>query len=209
LWLGDGSFLVGGLAPDPAYIGLPLHLLEDDGTFVRSFGAEPPTFDPANESATARNAVARNDTVWAARPDRYAIDMFSVDGEHLRTFVRAADWFPDRVREGNRGRWGTYLPDPLLLDLALDDDGLLWVVLVLGRPDAVSTTPAEYVSGRRRDWYRTLIEVIDPRHGQLVARTVLNEFCNGFTEPGVIYTHREDDAGDVFYELWDVELRAQ
>ncbi len=204
-WLADGSFLVGGLTLAEGRAGFPLHRLNPEGDVVRSFGAYPAVYDPAYDVRGMRRSTIRHDTLWATRIDRYAIDVLSLDGDHLRTLIRRAPWFPDRERTPS-GPWGTYLPPPYMEDLSFDADGNLWVVMVLGRPEWVPDKQVDYVSGARREYWRTLIEVLDPKSGRLIARTFMDQFCDGFTEPGVIYTHREDEQGDVVYDIWDIAL---
>jgi hypothetical protein len=205
-WLDDGSFLVGGTVATEDRIGYPLHHLAPDGSIIRSFGSYPPRADPTYDAVSFRRAVVHADTVWASRLDRYSIDMMTLGGEHIATFVRNAEWFPDR-NSSNQKAWGTYLPDPYLVDLTLDNSGYLWVLTVVGREEWVPGKPVEYESGNRREYYRTLIEVLEPRSGRLVAHRFFEDFTDGFAEPGVMYTHRPDSAGDIVYDVWHVSIQ--
>jgi hypothetical protein len=92
--LREGRLIVNGVSFSDAQIGLPLHMIGADGELLKSFGADPPISDLWDSGAFHRSiAVAANGDIWVAHRDVYQIEQYDPDGNHLRTFRRAVDWF--------------------------------------------------------------------------------------------------------------------
>jgi hypothetical protein len=127
-------------------------------------------------------------------------------GERRKTLRRPSTWFSPRYSEP-KAVWGVDAPPPYLIDVQADPRGLLWTVLIVPRPDFKPPgEPRAYPLGEVATIYRTMIEIIDPNSGRVVARRIVPSMVHGFAAPGMIYSHREDAAGDLVYDVWRVQL---
>jgi hypothetical protein len=204
--LRDGSFVIGGTSFTSDRIGFPLHLVTPDGAQMRSFGAERPVYDPRNSSAGFRKVTASGNLVWATRIDRYRIEAWDASkGLMKQAFVSSPSWFP--LRNTSPGiKWGEVRPFSWVKDIATDEAGRLWVVSVIARDDWKRTPGAKYDSARLREYYQTVVDVINPTTSRVVVRTFVPEYTHGFAAPGVLYSHRETSDGDIVYDVWRVAL---
>jgi hypothetical protein len=146
----------------------------------KSFGRranEPVARDGSRQPHLARSG----NTIWAAELTRYRLTQWSATGEILRVLERKPAWFDE-----NRADWGgpDKPPREHIAGLAIDERGFLWVLINVAAPTWREAWPSvppgtrEISSDRiRRDkQYRTIIEVIDPTAGRVVARQNFNEY---------------------------------
>lgn len=119
-------------------------------------------------------------TMFMAPPYAYIIEQWDTVGRHLLTITRKAAWFPPRTEATlATGRsWDVAKPLPGLCRLWMDSSGLLWV---LGRNGAHNWQPGPKRPQLRGEdvalpqspedatkYLETIVEVLDPRSGQLV-----------------------------------------
>jgi hypothetical protein len=187
--------------------GHPLHTLSTSGELLASFGG--PLAPPARGRLSSVTRIIAADHsgagVWAARPDRYELEHWSVAGQRTMVVHRRAGWFPpvDRV---SRSKWS----DPIfpgILSLYQDSQGLLWV---LGRvpKDRWRPTPENYGLTLQTDPlnYDTVIEVLDVKARRLLASPRYPWVAHRFTESGLVVSHRENADGILVAALWRVSL---
>lgn len=194
--LEGGWLAVGAILADPALIGLPIHLVSPRGTIVRSFGADPPLRDLSSTDVVHRTlAASTGQRVWAAPLTEYVVERWSRDGELLERWRRDVPWFRPHSDYGLND--GSRPPGPGVYALREDASGLLWVLIRVPDPewqDAFVEKPDPYGRVSRRvenmhDYMDTVIEVIDPEGGVVVARAQHDLAFSGFA--GDIFAYAE------------------
>ena len=143
--LDDGKrYVVQASIPDPEHAGMPLHIIDGSG-ILKSFGTwdEPGAQSgglPGDGSSDLRVAVSPDGNVFAARQYDYAVAAWSLEGSRLG------------MLEGptlNEERFSAAPPsadNPLpniLGDIRVDSKGLLWVSLMIRRPDWLKNLMAD------------------------------------------------------------------
>ena len=143
--LDDGKrYVVQASIPDPEHAGMLLHIIDGSG-ILNSFGTwdEPGAQSgglPGDGSSDLRVVVSPDGKVFAARQYDYAIAAWSLDGSRLG------------MLEGptlNEERFSAAPPsadNPLpniLGDIRVDSKGLLWVSLMIRRPDWLKNLMAD------------------------------------------------------------------
>lgn len=175
VWLAmvdGGSFVIAAPIRTPARVGYPLHLVNGAGRIVRSFGSTSGAFRPDipyfDNRTIAHGAPGQ---VWAAHLNQYRIELWSTEGRKLRELRRTVPWFPAYL--ANRAPSRSVPPPTLLGQVRQDRAGRLWVRIRV--PDAnwrraVRPGGPHGVTVSDHDRYvDTIIEVIDPRRGRLLA----------------------------------------
>lgn len=211
--LPGGDFVLNGIRRTAESLGYPLHRFTHDGGFVGSFGTDDTFVTPQTEYQKARRtiAAAEGGGVWAAHPTEYRLEHWDDQGQLVTQLVRNADWFPPH------DNYGVLSPDrppePRIVAVRVID-GNVWVVIHVG-----SAEWRRWIRRRRgRDgvyWeaeayervYDTVIEVIDPTRGSLIASTRFEHLPLGFLDAAHVYSAR-GATGDVKrYDVWRVRLR--
>lgn len=96
--LDSSTILVNGMAPGPAGMPQPLHVLQLDGTITNSFGAERleqamKIYGP-HPVLFARIATPMPDgTFWSAPLNEYRMELRAQDGSVIQTVSRQPIWF--------------------------------------------------------------------------------------------------------------------
>ncbi len=211
---GSGSLVISGPIHTRDRAGYPLHRIADDGSGqVLSFGPDMAVLDPAHPSFSRRILGSRGNGLWAARQDRYDIEQWTENGDLLRVLVRHAPWFPVRNSEVT-GPLLESRPDPWLTGLWADDAGLLWVALIVPVPSYrdIQRNLKHELKGRYPGLtellrlYRTRIDVIDPRTGELITHGFIPDPVHWVAAPGLVLAYRTDpDEGDLV-DVWKVAI---
>jgi hypothetical protein len=206
--LKDGRFVIATEVTGPSRTGLPLHLMSSDGTIAKSFGAEAPMIRPDDPRELWRViATAGPAEVWAAHANRYEIERWDVAGILRQVLVRDTPMFPpSRVLTGM---------DPIpsiIVALRQDPEGYVWTLL--GIPKSGRAASSSRATGRTggpppnalNEIFDTVIEVLDPRTGTLVASRRMPLMANGFWS-GDLLTTIETNSDDVpVMSIWQVHL---
>lgn len=199
---GDGRLVTGALLPTPdGGIGL-VHVVDADGQRVRSLGPEV-TLEAARASRTFRTVAPSGDSaVWVGMPDRYEVQLYSLDGTHLRTVRRDTEMF-----RPHDGRIATVPEDgpprPRIVDIQEQPNGELWVLLRVpdtgwreafvdgldpyGRPRQAVGDPARYYDG--------VLEILDVPRGVLRMRARTDQALAWFAGPGLVAGEAHDLMG--------------
>lgn len=205
------SVLVGGYSMTPELLGRAVHLLSPDGHRARSFGEPPhPVEGPDPHGYMRSVAPARNGGIWVASRDRYLIEHWSEEGDRMAILRRDVDWFePLPASAGDPPP-----PRAFLRSISQDPDGLLWVTLGVpgGRwREAAERDPGSPHGWRMVDedlWMTTVVEVIDPERGQVLASVRLPRRATSVFGDWLIGETRIDvDAGRVEIAVMRMELR--
>jgi 6-bladed beta-propeller protein len=208
------SFVAHIVIPAPDKYGLPLHLLDQEGSLVRSFGLSDATIPLGADRALLRVVARSTDsTVWTARKDSGVVEEWAVSGKRLRRlsgglatlanrygiprYLTADDILGPRTRALSQGR-----------------DGYLWVLMSVASSNSIASSPT--VEGHQQkaepDGHQyvnrklaTLIAVVRLRDGQLIASRVVPDEMEGFTSDGYAFS-RDAGSADVI-RLWRLSIR--
>ncbi|TVP53533.1 MAG: hypothetical protein EA351_15060 [Gemmatimonadales bacterium] len=213
--LAGGWRIMNQMLRTPESAGLPIHAWDRDGAFVRSFGANPPIEDLRNSHLHFRHlAPASDSAVWSAHRIRYVIEEWNVNGTMVREFTREVPWF----LPGERGGFvdPESPPNPELGPIHSDRAGLLWVVVQVPSAnweEALEMLPDPYgrpqlVPGNPRQYQDSVIEVINPSTGRVVARTRTDHRIRGFVEDGMVYTYDETESMEPVVRILKLKLAA-
>lgn len=204
--LANDSWMASGMAFTEDHVGYPLHQLTRDGITRRSFGGDMEVL-VGRPSSTQRMIATDTlrDGVWSARPDRYEIEFWTANGERRLTLDRLTAWFPDRDIEGSRNRWQDPI-HPRLRDMYVDDSGHVWVLLAVAK-EGWKPSPENF-GPLSTHWLNldTMVEVIDPDSGELVASQRFPWIASAFTNNGSLVSYREDADGIMVLDIWRPEL---
>lgn len=171
----NGEVIAQFHVPSASLAGYTVHRLDRNGRFLRSFAELRGGYRRSDWTATFRPmAPAADGGVWVAYPNRYEIELWSADGRLRRTLVRDASWFRPWSAESNRDP-RRQRPRPAIVGIRQDAAGRLWVSMRIADP---RWTPAPRVVGEEGTiqppeadrLFDTLVEVIDPASGRLIAR---------------------------------------
>jgi hypothetical protein len=213
-FLPSGQAIVGARLHGPSQVGLPLHLLDSLGSVVRSFGADPPIREWGNPSKVRRTlAPSRAGGVWSGERTRYAIEHWTAAGERTHGFFAEVPWF--RPHEGFGRRDSSNTPNPTIYAIHEDADGMLWLAIRVPAEDWRDA----YRAGRdpygretsvvddENALYDTVVEVIDPARGRVVATGRHPLAAWGFTRCGRLIFHRYLPDMTSRVEIWETGIR--
>lgn len=205
--LPNGTWVVSGMSFTEERAGFPLHLMTSAGVIRNSFGGDMPVLT-GRPSSTQRMIASdpKRNGIWAGRPDRYELELWTPNGERKRLLDRAAKWFPDREFEGSRNKWQDPI-HPRLRDIYVDDAGLVWSIVALAKA-GWKPTPENF-GPLSTHWQNldTMVEVIDPENGELVATQRFRWIASAFTNNGFLVSYREDADGIMVLDIWRPKLQ--
>lgn len=205
--------------PAPELMGVLYHLVDMDGRHVRSFGETDGPVDPWSAEEHARRIhYAGHGILWAVsvriQEGRYRLERWSLEtGRLLGRWVREGPGLRPPESLGAVPE-GLLPPSPSVRYLTTDGNGLLWVFSTVPVPDwQDGMTRTTDGAGWRMDdpnrVYDTVIDVIDPAKGQLLATRRFEGSATWSLLDGTprIPVRVVDAAGHNFYEVWRLELR--
>ena len=217
----DGS-LVGNVALEtPAEAGLPLHRFSAGGTKVRSFGAKIPSLRPDLRFASMRLLTPGADGgIWASHITSYEMEYYDRSDALTRIVRRDFDRFPPGT-----GRMVTAQPDgeppqPKILGIQEDEAGRIWILALIpderwkeafGRqrlPPRRPGAPQYYGVDDVNRLYDTMIDVLDPEQGKLIASHRVDDALSGFAGRLVAWSSVVGNASGIMQaKLWQLSLR--
>ena len=181
------AVVMNGIVGTPGFAGSPLHELRfggDRADLVKSFGpgAGEAAPGPAARQQSQVLARARGGGFWTGSQFVYEFRKWRSPGGEQEAYRRNPSWFAGRARPwlGNL----TTPPPPAMAGIQEDSDGLLWIfVRVPARnwregwsqvPAGAREVPARLILLEKL--FDTMIEVVDPTAGVVVARRQLNQY---------------------------------
>lgn len=185
----------------PELVGVPLHVINQSGEVVRSFGGVPT--EPISINFWTRwrpVTVTSDDHVWMGLVNRYRLESWSAAGTRQRVLERRSSWF--EPWENHSGDVARDRPPSRLLSIATDEEGLIWTLVQVADANYKPLYPND---GRERPMYDirdeakisdTIIEVIDPRAARVVARQRFPEALNWFFGRGLVSEVNQNDEDD-------------
>ena len=201
--LDDGDrYVVHASIEEPGRVGMPLHTIDETG-ILKSFGAgdEPDSESPGSSMPLELTLATDGDgNVLTARRFEYVIDVWSQEGSRLgglrgEPLLNRADFRVEAPSPDNP-------PPSVVGQVRTDSDGLLWVSLLIRRPDWLETLILDpsgdgFVEPAPEDItgvYQGRLDVIDLAMCTLVASQLHDQFLlllddrtvlgYGFTELG-------------------------
>jgi hypothetical protein len=125
---------------------------------------------------------------------------------------RKASWFEPWVAPD--GPIGSAAPLPRLTSIACDELGRIWVSVLV--PDANwrnSLRPSKGENGEPRwtvgdgnRYFDTVIELIDPARGAVLASQRFDRTFPAFFSPGFLWSVSEAPSGEHIFEIWRVRM---
>lgn len=210
----DGTIAVNLASPDPELFGLPIHILDPSGRIVRSFGAAGATAG-VGVDGIRHLARAGRDRIWSARTNRYELQLWDSSGRLLQTLVRDADWFQPWTKPAPGAPWESP-PAPAIRSIWVDSIGRVWTVISVAdknwKPRPGQRSRGEGLArivddaGAIDRYFDTLIEVIDPEQGRVVARGRHPGHPLSFNDQGLLYGTSVGSDGDSRLTVWRVRL---
>lgn len=217
--LRNGYFVVSASLASRESVGYPLHLYDDTGKWLRSFGTDRPVLRPNQGFDLLRILTTDGHRLWSAMPQgRVVIEEWDTKtGKLVRTMRRRADFFPESERTvplspehpPATGVTGLYY-----------DRGLLWVLAVVpGRnwKSGLSKTPIPGETGELMygiddldQVFDTIVEAFDAESGQLLASQRYPEHMSVFLAAGRMALHKvEGPDGEVVSEFMTFQLQGR
>lgn len=205
---GDGRLVVNAQDTSPDRVGAYHHVIDSAGTTILSFPGAGGRFR-ADEAALNRRSLARasSSTFWSAPPNQYVIEHWGLNGELLARLVREVDWFEPH-RQTNVFR-PDVPPEPRIWDLFYDANGHLWVLIHVRD----TRWRAQFRSDRSEDmafngdlhsYWDSVVEVIEPISGRLLASVRHDLYFAGFTSAGHLMSYHEPAQQSPFINIWNL-----
>ncbi len=210
LWLADREmFAVSGPRASPEDISYTIHFYGRDGVHRRSIAESSiPMVPPSNGSELYRllQPLPNGDVLSVSFEGAYTIEIWNIDTGKLRQrWVRDSPWF--EVKAGPfKSR---------IVSAQVDSTGLLWTLISNPSPDwekGVSSrvigsglhTETLYKITNRDLIADAVIEVIDVRRGELVARARFDKLYPALLQHGLLAGESPTGVG---FDLFDIRLK--
>jgi hypothetical protein len=208
--LSDGRVLANFAIPSPEKVGLPLHFVRD-GVIEKSVG---PTQGSHGLSMPRKLAGhPGRQSVFAVGDREYLIKEWGEDGTLIQSIRNDGAWSPPGL-DATTAVSPTSPPSPFVIDLAVGGDGLLWLVYWVPRPDwadgleevrfpdgEIGYQPA---GGETEAVMSSVIDVIDPETGELMAQFASNYLVGGLIGDSLAYGVTHDVMGAPRLSIWEV-----
>jgi hypothetical protein len=214
--LRTGLFVVSANIRTRERAGLPLHLVDQTGTIVRSFGASDRTVRLLTSDddlrLQRRLALGVDGTVLSVRAGSYVIERWSPAGERLGEWDVAPDWFSPKDRFVAMSH--SEPPPPKVVGIQEDVVGRVWTILL--RPDQnwrrgvePGRKPPEVAHVLAMGAYvDAQIEVFDRRTMTRLASLRLDSPLGQFVAPGLAASLEATTDDNPVIRLWRMRVQA-
>lgn len=213
--LSTGRLVLAMDVATPEHAGHPYHLIDRDGSFLRSFGGAGGVYR-SDRSHLLQRVVApdrRPGLFWGATVHRYQLTLMDESGAVRRSLERREPWFEPHERGVIADPSDP--PRPRLHHIRMDSAGRLWVLIQIPaerwREGLVErTTPrgqTYWTIGDESRFLDTVVEVIDPAAGEVIARGRFDPLFRHFASDGTAVSYGEDAGGVPFIRVWDLVIR--
>ncbi|MFQ5704848.1 MAG: hypothetical protein ACE5HT_12605 [Gemmatimonadales bacterium] len=198
-------------------IGLPLHMVDRNGKWKRSFGSTTASYRPGTEAwpMLRKVADAGGGRLWMAHLKKYVVELWDTGGTKHKELVRHVPWF--RAWQKYSGFFPDVKPHPIIRDIRQDREGRLWVVIAV--PDerwSEALTPVKYPDGTEgyepQDWnsvFDTVIEVLEPATGRLIVSRRFPQFMRKMIDERHLFSDAAIRDGGAALDVWHVTLVMQ
>ena len=206
--LHGGDWVINANIETPERVGWPLHLLDDEGGIVRSFGSLQPMYRSDFVGSVDRTmAAVGEDLIWTAHLTEYRLELWDTSNTLRRALVRDLPWFPKWYRDNPIG---LDVPrKPILRDIWIDRDARLWT-LVTRASERFADFVEERMSGGYSwtsisEYHASVVEVIDAEAGCVAARGATETMLIASLGDGFYAGYEEKDA-DGYFDVWRLEV---
>jgi hypothetical protein len=213
--LPDGHFLLSGSGRTPESIGYPLHLIDETGAHVRSFGSATGAKDlpSAPDPSIRRLAAPVGQSVWSVKLTQLVLEQWTFGGKQLTRITRDAPWFPRNIQMPRGGTDGTHPSPPWIGSVSQDKAGLLWTLTIVPDREWRPRTLPQHPGGGtytpdslRHKIHDSVLEVIDPERRVVLATRTFDTLFKAFIAPGLLASYTEDASGNPRYVIWRTRL---
>ena len=211
VYMSSGRWVISADIPTETEVGWPLHLISSDGNTAASFGTETRIYRQDLPTLVQRVIASAGEAgVWAARVNEYRIELWDPGNLLRRTLIRDLPWFRPWT---NQRRVGPEVPrHPHVQDLAVDDSGNLWLLVVKAsdryREYVREYRPEAYTWSSAAGYSASVLEVIDPAAGCVVGTLETEAYLKRSLGDGMYaaYDHRE---GTPYLDIWHVRVEGR
>ncbi|MEX2608530.1 MAG: hypothetical protein WEA24_01180 [Gemmatimonadota bacterium] len=209
----DTTILVGTIATR-SHFGFGVHAVVND-RLDRPLGTMEPLGDNGRPLASLnrRAATDGHGGFWTADFDAFVLDGFGPSGRQHSRVAGEPAWFEQADPQTPEGRL-----NPRIRDLQIDEQGLLWLtcsipardwranIEVYDLPGAPGGFNLRSRTGNLDDLYDTILAVIDPTDGRLLAAHRMDTVVSGFADRSHIYAYLESADGEGSIQIWRVRF---
>lgn len=200
--LRSGRQLIVSAMFDTRRIAFPLHVANESGDIVYSFGESGRSYAEAERWRLSRTvAVGERGTAWVAHVDGYILEEWDVRAKprRVRRFTRSVDWMPP-ITIPSAGVYGEK-PTARVEAMWEDPSGRLWVfsrvaalrwVEALGPARIPPLGRATYPLRDQGRLFDTMIDVIDLRTNRLLVSQRVRAHSRFSLGGGLIAVYREE-----------------
>jgi hypothetical protein len=167
----DGRVIAAAWITTPISAGLPLHLLDQSGTVLRSFGLDqaltPQELRMDRSLLSRRIARGAGNTFWAYSPTRFFLERYDTDGRLLARLRHAMDgWY--RVASENQPGEGDFPGRPIGMVLESASADITWLLYYLRNENFVRPVGGLDL-GTYEGMHDLVVEALHTRTYQVVA----------------------------------------
>jgi hypothetical protein len=214
--LDDSLLVVNSWIPATETIGYPIHVLDSDGRVLRSMGYDGGgvrgPFVTSDFRAVTRSGHGR---FWSVRATRYLLEKWNLEGERSKQMELRPPWLTPY--EGVCCTVSPRVPpEPRIRQIHQDSDGLLWVLSTVADPswqdalvplnDPMEGHEWEVVDRDR--FFDTIVDVIDPSQGRLIASARFDPWFMQFASDGIVASYLPPQRGlGPRIRVWRLSLR--
>ena len=208
--LPKGEIVVSAANRTADMAGISFHILSPDGARIRSFGTSTAPIGPRDALERRRIFASNRGELIATAENRYDREQWSVTGANTLVVQRRPEWFPPR-RTGATVNILAERPVPIVTGAWEAPNGLMWARIdVAARDWKPMWRPGEPErSISTADHTRlidTILEVIDPQTGRIVASQRIDVPLKRFFGDGFTFSHREDSLGYRSIDVWALRV---
>lgn len=129
---------------------------------------------------------------------------WDADGNHIRDYMREADWFQPWRGMGTLARLAP--PQSRVHAVQQDAAGRLWVLLHVAardwRPGPEPPPRTSQPLANNNRYYDTIVEIWDLQANKILVSARYEQRLYGFLNDQIVYTAREDAQGNPYYDVW-------
>lgn len=214
--LSDSLLVVNSSIWSDDRIGYPIHLVDLQGRVRRSVGhlggESRGTFLTSDLRPLARES---HDRFWSIHSTRFVLELWDLEGQNLDRIELERPWL-----DPYEGVCCTispeHPPEPRIRQLQRDSEGRLWVLSTVAAdewsegvvPSDDGYDGAQWIVGDYDLFYDTVVEVIDPEAGEVIASGRFDPWFQNFVDEGLVASyvpHRPGEGPRI--RVWELSLQ--
>ncbi len=181
-----------------------LQIFSEDGYPARTISEEPKELlGPFDDSAVRHLSPASPGMLWVGQATQYVVEKRTATGEVVQKLWKDCSWFPRHE----------YLPltrmeppiRPTMGAIREDAYGRLWVLIWVPEEEEQGSRTSDVPGQDLRD---TILEVIDPTTGRLLAHRRFDEWLLEFVNEEMLVGRRVETGGEWAVDIYRFTLRS-